>query len=224
MGDTHGNFSVLLAKIKQYDLRDAWLISVGDIGIGFLHPMKQRRVLNDLNTAFKNRNIFFMGIRGNHDDPAYFDGNTQFSNLELLPDYTARNLNGEDFLFVGGAISIDRQCRVLGQSYWLDETFVLKPELTTPCDVLVAHSAPYWLGPFDKQGIEGWCQKDLTLWDECYKERIEIDQLIQLCGAKRSYHGHFHQSAWSDHRECYSSILDINEIANHRKSENLTAL
>lgn len=220
VGDTHGNWDQIFSRLDQYSITNSYLIHVGDIGLGFVHPNKQNETLKLTNSRFKKRGIKFMGIRGNHDDPSFFRGDYSYSNMDFLPDYTLRELNGEKFLFVGGAISIDRQCRVLGQSYWIDESFVLRTDLAQKCDVLITHSAPYWLGPFDKQGIAGWCEKDKLLWDECYKERLELDELVKLCKPSRLYCGHFHMSSWIDHRECYARILDINEIAEHKPYDN----
>jgi Icc-related predicted phosphoesterase len=216
-GDNHGSWDRLFDKIDQANITDVTLIGVGDTGIGFKIKEKQLRELELLNNRFKKRNIQYMTIRGNHCDPSYFDGSIKLSNIELLPDYTVRELNGETFLFVGGAISIDRQFRKVGSSYWTDEVFVLKPELIKKCDVLIAHTAPYWVGPFDKQGLEDWCIKDVHLWDECEKERKDLDELVKLCQPSRSYHGHFHTSAWVDFRECFARILDIDEIVEHKQ-------
>jgi hypothetical protein len=134
----------------------------------------------------------------------------------LLPDYHAETFNGERFLFVGGAVSIDRLYRVEGRSYWPNEVFVYDESKVTPCDVLITHSAPPWIGPFDKEGLSSWCEKDKTLWDLCYRERVDHDKLIQACGAKRHYCGHFHAYHWVDFRDCYSTILDIDQFKEHR--------
>jgi Icc-related predicted phosphoesterase len=221
-GDNHGSWDRLFDKIDQANITDVTLIGVGDTGIGFKIKEKQLRELELLNNRFKKRNIQYMTIRGNHCDPSYFDGSIKLSNIELLPDYTVRELNGETFLFVGGAVSIDRQFRKVGSSYWTDEVFVLKPELVKKCDVLIAHTAPYWIGPFDKKGLSGWMVKDVHLWDDCEKERKDLDELVKLCQPNRSYHGHFHTSAWVDFRDCYARILDIDEIVEHKQISRMT--
>jgi Icc-related predicted phosphoesterase len=222
-GDNHGSWDRLFKKIEDADITDCILIGVGDTGIGFKTNEKQLREIELLNNRFKKRNIQYMSIRGNHDDPTYFFGTVKLSNFELIPDYTYRELNGETFLFVGGAISIDRKMRTLNSTYWRDEVFVLKPELVKKCDVLIAHTAPYWVGPFDKEGLSGWCIKDVHLWDECEKERKDLDELVKLCQPSRSYHGHFHTSAWVDFRECFARILDIDEIVEHKQISRMTA-
>jgi len=216
IGDIHGAFGRLKDIIRKNDVNSCCLICVGDLGIGFNYSQEgEIHCIKELNKFFAERSIIFLSIAGNHDNPAYFDGSINLSHFKLIPDYTSIKLNGEDFLFVGGAVSIDRRYRVLNKSYWADETFVLKPELVKKCDVLITHSAPYWVGPFDKDFISSWCEKDPTLWDECRKERLEIDELIKLSQPKRAFTGHFHQSAWVDFRGCYARILNIEEVVEH---------
>ena len=135
----------------------------------------------------------------------------------MLPDYTTLTLNDKKFLFVGGAISIDRTMRKEGISYWKDEVFKLDESKIQQCDVLITHSAPTWNGPIEKNGmLATFCQKDPTLWDECMEERKQHDILVKLSGAKRHYCGHFHQYFVVDFDDCVSTILDILQIAEIR--------
>jgi len=136
----------------------------------------------------------------------------------LLSDYYTEVINSELIQFVGGAISIDRLYRVPGRSWWAGEKFVYEPDKVVQCDVLVTHSAPAYCGPFDKEGLASWTLKDISLWDERYAERIAHNQLIEQCGAKRHYAGHFHCKDWavSPNGICTSRILDIEEIYEHK--------
>ncbi len=216
IGDIHGEFSALKDQIWRKQIDNCCLICVGDFGVGFATPNKQLKDLENLNAFFQKRNILFLSIAGNHDDPSYFNGSIDLSNLKLLPDYTMISINDERFLFVGGAVSIDRRLRVPNMTWWEGEEFRLIRPAVKKCDILITHSPPSWCGSFDKQGIESWCQRDATLWDECRKERLEIAELIKLCGAKKHYCGHMHTSFAIDFEECYSRILDINEIYEHK--------
>ena len=216
IGDIHADWQSCLYKVKNLDIRNAVLISVGDIGIGFIPPDKQGRQIEHLNDFFTARNVEFIGIRGNHDDPQYFDGSVNLSHFRLLKDYHTEVINDKKFLFVGGAISIDRKVRRWGVNYWSDEKFVLKPDLVEKCDVLITHTAPIWNGPFDKTNISDWVEKDLALWPECYEERRGVGELIKLAKPKKHYCGHFHLSSWNDVDECESRILDILEICEIR--------
>jgi hypothetical protein len=213
VGDIHGKWDSLFYRINEIDLRDCTLIGVGDLGVGFIEAPKQARQNEHINNFFKGRNIEFLGIRGNHDDPKYFDGTINYNNFKLLPDYTTLTLNDKKFLFVGGAVSIDRIIRKEGISYWKDEAFKLNYAKFKRCDVLITHSAPMWNGPINKNAmIKNFCERDLTLWDECTKERKEHDILIKLTGAKRHYCGHFHECLMATVDDCTSTILDELQI------------
>jgi hypothetical protein len=214
VGDNHGKYDSLFNKIKSSNISDCVLIHVGDGGEGFLPYERQLRQFQHFNDFFQKYNIEYLSIRGNHSDPAYFDGSINLSNFKLLQDYTTLTLNDKKFLFVGGAISIDRALRKQGLSYWSDEGFKLDHSKIRQCDVLITHSAPTWNGPIDKSGIMAhYCQKDETLWDECMNERREHDILVQLAEPKRHYCGHFHTHSVVDFYGCVSTILDELEIA-----------
>lgn len=54
-------------------------------------------------------------LRGNHDDPSYFNGEKKLDlkNIICIPDYTIINFHDKTILLVGGAISIDRMNRIM---------------------------------------------------------------------------------------------------------------
>jgi UDP-2,3-diacylglucosamine pyrophosphatase LpxH len=215
IGDNHGKYDVMFRFIEAYEIKDCILIHVGDGGEGFVPYDKQMRQFNHYNDQFKSKEIEYLSIRGNHSDPAYFDGSVNLSHFKLLPDYHTQIINGEKFLFVGGAISIDRKIRKEGFSYWENEPFVLDKSKIEECDVLITHSAPTWLGPFDKKGILSWCEKDEFLWRDCLKEREDHDILFELAKPKKSYAGHFHQRFSVDINGCRAKILAELEIIPH---------
>jgi hypothetical protein len=229
IGDVHAEWNALKAAIKDNGIQSCTLICVGDLGIGFRHPYKEARIHEDLNRFFEQREIDFLSIRGNHDDPSYFSGELSrygaYSNFYLLPDYTRLEINGEDWLFVGGAISIDRNGphRKEGSSYWPDEVFRIdgiRADLAgrKTCDVLVTHSAPTWSGPAEKSGlVEGYCKNDPTLWKECQQERKDHDTLYEIVKPKTHYAGHFHHYYNTRMNGSTSIILDILQIKEHRK-------
>jgi hypothetical protein len=216
MGDTHGDWGAALDAIERNHIRDAIILHVGDVGIGFFPKDVQEEILDSLNDELAKRNVRMFCIRGNHDDPQYFTGEYAYSHISLLKDYTHLQINGEEFLFVGGAISIDRIMRTPHKSWWPDEGLVYDPDRVTQCDVLVTHTAPIWVGPNDKNGIAYYTEHDATLWDECVAERLSMNALVLNCGAKRHYCGHFHMSVTAENNDCRSTILNINELLEHR--------
>ena len=214
LGDIHGNWNPLLTKIDEYDIRDCTIICVGDIGLGFKSYESQERELFEVNEKFRKRRIKFLGIRGNHDDPHYFAGGYDFSNMEFLRDYAVKKIEGRTFQFVGGAVSVDRtwEKRVEGSSYWKDEVFDYNPDKFVKCDVLITHSAPSWNGPADRDPISSWCDNDKTLWAELKLERLAHSRAIFHCKPSRHYCGHFHVSSTAERDGCVSRILDIDEL------------
>ena len=216
VGDNHGKYNVMFRFIEAYDIKDCILIHVGDGGEGFMSRDKQLEQFNQYNDYLKSKDIEYLSIRGNHSDPAYFDGSVELSHFKLLKDYHTQTINDEKFLFVGGAISIDRKIRQEGFSYWADEPFVLDESKIEECDVLITHSVPTWLGPTDKQPFYHWLKDDPTLWDECMQERHDHDALFELAKPKKSYAGHFHNHFSVDFNGCRARILAELEILEHK--------
>lgn len=213
MGDTHGNWEACIETLQEYYIRDAVVLHVGDVGIGFLPKETQEDILESLNYKLAERNVRMFCIRGNHDDPQYFSGEYKYSNIVLLPDYSQMLINGKKFLFVGGAISIDRIMRTPNKSWWKDEVFVLDESRAEKCDVLITHTAPNWVGPIDKNGIAWYTDRDASLWAECCEERSAMSRLIELTQPDQHWCGHFHVSQAAVQGHCISRILNINEIA-----------
>lgn len=118
IGDIHGNYSSIQYFVNNYNVRDAALFLCGDCGFGFEKHEYYRQAFNKLSRVLSKRNCHVIFIRGNHDDPAYFDGKAvNYKWIKAVPDYTVVRVNNDEgvtlhaVLCVGGAISIDRKYR-----------------------------------------------------------------------------------------------------------------
>lgn len=202
MGDIHGNFGFIEWFVKSHKISDTAIVQVGDFGIGF-KPAIEHVHLNRLNETLVKNNVSLYAIRGNHDDPYYFDGNfNDFEKINLMPDYSVVKIGDKNHLFVGGAISIDRKVRVKQISYWENEVFVFdedKLKGITGIDVLVTHNSMSFLPPISVNGIVlEYASIDNTLLHELALERASItkmwDILTKENGNKIGLHvyGHFH--------------------------------
>jgi UDP-2,3-diacylglucosamine pyrophosphatase LpxH len=221
IGDTHGNHRLIAHRVKSLKLENETFFHVGDFGVGFCNTEHEDvEKMAYLNKILKKHNCHCYVIRGNHDDPNYFQGNHDYSNLHLMPDYSVVEINGEKVLMVGGGISVDRKGRketMLGWAshnidkacYWYDEEFVLKRDILegmSDIDYVVTHSSPKFVHPINNtnNGIDShgpfiqrlvW-EGDDKLKDDLNKEREDITTMYNILSdnnnIKKWFYGHFH--------------------------------
>lgn len=201
LGDIHGRFDVILSKLNTGLLDDTILIQIGDFGLGF-RPHFEKSELERIDKRLKEQNCELFVIRGNHDEPKWFTNpviNSEFNqkhkNITLLPDYYTKDINGVRFLFVGGAVSIDRYYRTLNESYWTGEV-VQEPKFNiSKHDILISHTVPHYLNAGTKSGgayIESISNIDLTLKDDIKREGEIMDHVIKASEVREVYSGHYH--------------------------------
>lgn len=219
LGDHHGAWNMLFDIIRLKDIRDCYIISVGDLGIGFHKKEKEQKQTENLNNFFKQKNINFYGIRGNHDDPSYFSGENRIclDNFELIEDYTMSEYGDKSIQFIGGAISVDRTGRNIGTSYWENEGVVFNREACKKVDILVTHTAPSHCFPQQfNEMVYGWAGQDAYLIQDLTDERAVMDEIFKACNPSSHLYGHFH-STWSEEiNGCRHRSLNINEFFEYR--------
>ena len=237
-GDIHGDFVPLVYEITvRYGMRDTLVIVAGDCGFGFEKPDAYNNIFRRIEKRLVQNNCWIAMVRGNHDDPAYFelqaDGNTliHHARWQTVPDYTVIQACGRMVLCVGGAVSVDRQIRMremerhLGKRYyWPNETVRYDAEALEAIrdaglkvDTVVTHTAPSMCEFQSKQGLATWAQCDATLLDDCKAERAAMDDIIvhlkhDKHPLERWYYGHFHNSWHSEIDGVWFTMLDIMEL------------
>jgi predicted phosphodiesterase len=237
MGDVHGDFvSVFNYEFDKTDMNDCLVIQLGDFGVGFNYKKYDEENLKFTNNLLLERGCQCYAIRGNHDSPDFFDGNYRFSNLHLLKDYTSMDINGESFLFVGGAVSIDRTFRInrdrkshTKKSYFFGEEFQLDLEKIkdVKCDVIITHTSPTWCYPQNDDGfgplVESFIKYDDNLVKDLTKERKEMDILFEELNKSNKihthYYGHFHTSAQTDKNGCKHFLIDQYKSTEYTKCQ-----
>ena len=219
LGDVHGEFGKIRWSLRN--IRDAYIIQVGDFGVGFYKENYYKQELAVLNDKLEDANCHLYAIRGNHDSPAWFkETNNPFElkNITLLQDYAELDLLGKSILLVGGAISIDRRFRVPDKSYWHDEKFVLKLDNEFPYkdrqyDVVVTHTRPGVCGSFKGfYNIKEWIDQDPDLKNDLIEESQSMDYLYEHTKPKLWLYGHFHCSNTIVHENTKFKCLDIDEL------------
>jgi len=223
LGDIHNKFNVINQHLKKYDIRDANIIQVGDFGVGFYDHIKDMRHLAMTNDVLAKRNVFLYAIRGNHDNPFYFELDPfNFSNIKFVPDYSVLNLSDKNILFIGGATSIDRNIRTNGSDWWKNEVFVYdEPKIKTfeNIDIVITHTCDY---NNPKRGFELVKQHasysgDDKLVSDIQHERYLLKNLFYWLSQKNKIElalcGHFHISdTFVDDFGVNHRVLDINEF------------
>ena len=249
LGDTHGNNQQiaphLLGATHIPKDEPKAIIHVGDFGVGFCKTFEgEIQKLYILNNRLKKYNVTLYVVRGNHDDPAFFNKpyamNTMvddeiIENIVFLPDHTllTLELKGKDqpikIYCNGGAISIDRTHRTTGRSYWLNEKFNLPTleqldEIPNDIDVIVTHTRPLGVMPIGKEPIKHWfledSQLEVDLNNETQDMWIMFDSIREknkLSGKEIShFYGHFHMHLTGKTNHMKHIGLDIDELYEYR--------
>lgn len=235
IGDVHGNWNSMIRLIEHKEIKDSILIQLGDFGVGFIEPHQERKNLIALNDRLAALNNTMYVIRGNHDNPAWFQGGNDFGNLKLVEDYTVITVDGDDILLVGGALSIDRKPRlkdmteaakynIFKESYWYDENFVLDKKRAHEikgCRYVITHTSPDFCWPNNRNGFGPLVEHFILLGDTKLREELPIERrnLTKLYNILKEnnviekwFYGHFHRTELTEKDGTDFHLLDINEI------------
>lgn len=218
-GDIHNRWMLFLLKLEDLKIDNSYIIIAGDIGVGFINKQEQLKELEDYNTELKKINCIVYCVRGNHDNPNYFNGDVELSNIKFVQDYTVLNLEllidnknlNINILCIGGAISIDRNGyepyfdkRIKNINYWENEINIYDENkinnIDCNIDIVVTHTAPSFCVLQNNNGIiQHYLNNDSKLSDDLDLERINMDKVYNKLlenkhNFKMWYFGHFHFS------------------------------
>ena len=162
---------------------------------------------------------------GNHDNPAYFDGQrVNCKRWKAVPDYSVLKAYGHTILCVGGAVSIDRGWRMdENQAYWPDEKPVYDQKQlesiseTCAVDTVISHTAPSFCEMTSYLGIQNLLEQDKDLLQDIQAERKVMDN---ICAFLKGHnhpvnqwcYGHFHESWHSEIDGVKYNMLDCLEL------------
>lgn len=207
--------------LTPHSFKDSIIIVLGDCGIGFESPNFYKLLFEKQNKILAEYNTHVLLIRGNHDNPIYFNNELiNYSNIKTLPDYSVLLTKFGDMLCVGGGVSVDRMWRKQQEArinkykkpnskhrkelYWKDEMpFFDEMYLNGLKDkdinitTVLSHTAPSVAEPKTKDGIVNWLMYDKELSKDIDIERQTMDDILntlQNNGHDLSIwcYGHFH--------------------------------
>ena len=239
-GDIHGDFTQLVFKCcVQYEMRDTLIVVAGDCGFGFEKPGYYENIYKRCRDKLSKANNWVVFIRGNHDNPAYFNRQPiKHQRWMTLPDYSVIKACGRTIFCVGGATSIDRLYRMTSKYYHLpDPDDLLMPnvywnnelpefnqerldEIDCQCavDTVITHTSPSFCELSSHLSLESWAERDADLMDDIRYERQVMDDLYNYLYTKNHplrywYYGHFHESWHAEIDDVMYHMLDIMELS-----------
>ena len=130
-GDLHGDTAALTMIAKKL-LQGDVLFVAGDFGFIFRDNQDERSFLNDVDMFLRKLGTFLVFVDGNHENHKALNefpvDSWQGAWVHLIRSHVIHVLRGEvltlkgkNIFCFGGAFSIDRSWRVLGESYWEEE-------------------------------------------------------------------------------------------------------
>ena len=195
IGDCHGNWH----RYKNIVNGTERSVVVGDMGVGFFrwdwHEGKRIPTSNPPYDFMVRHNAQF--IRGNHDNPEVCKKQSQ-----CIPDGTIEIINGTKVMFIGGALSVDKQWRTEGLDYWSDEElsylqlqeFINLYEIEQP-DIMVTHELP-------ESMIDIVCAlSGRNKFDIPSRTRVAFQVMMDIKPPKLWLHGHHHISYYKDFKD-----------------------
>lgn len=185
------------------------ILVVGDFGAGFGRPKSMDVAYGKVKAALEKNDICIYTVRGNHDDPAFFDGKHDYERLHFLPDHYIIELCGKKIYPIGGAVSADidlvdpltRKSRRMvndalvryGSSkrvWWPDEVpMQIVDGLTASADIVVSHEAPL---SFDPPLVRADNVRDET-WQKIVESRKYLDCVLHAIKPALWFYGHYHK-------------------------------
>ena len=223
-GDIHGEFNEIVNKIcVQNKIQDSVIIIAGDCGFGFNKRDYYVNMYNKNSRRLEKSNNYILCVRGNHDDPEYYNYRGLFEKKRMMcvPDYSVIEVAGRTILCIGGAVSIDRKYRLREEIrlnmhsttktksvYWYSEMPVFDSMKLSDIigrfviDTVVTHTAPSFCEKQSRAEIQNWLIKDEELLHDIKAERKVMDYIQAYLYAhshpvNQWFYGHFHQS-WHD--------------------------
>lgn len=228
-GDIHGEIKRLVYDAThRLKLQCADILVVGDFGAGFGRPNSMDVRYREVCSALEANDIRLYTIRGNHDDPAFFDGAHDYERLHFLPDHKLVELCGKRIYPIGGAVSTDidlvdpltRKSRRMqndslikfGSSkriWWDGETPIQITEgLPESADIIVSHEAPLSFAPTPIH--EPHVREDT--WQQVIESRRYLDYVLRTVKPPLWFYGHYHHHYEGSTGETTYQGLDIAEM------------
>lgn len=206
-GDVHGYITALVNRLCcEMQLEHVDCIVCGDFGIGF--DKSWENLYNKIEPKLKKADVHIWVVRGNHDNPEYFEDETKYSKdyVTFMEDYKLYKIAGKEILPIGGATSVDKKLREEGKNWWPGEKIkrVDIKTLPTKVDVIVSHQCPLIFDPITVK-----LDDDDDIYEEVTEERNYLNEIAFNVKAEYWYYGHHHTHYSGEYKDMKWICLGI---------------
>lgn len=226
IGDSYGNFKYIFQWVKQKKINNTIIIITGNNGIGCNKENFIENLIDDYEKNLKKRNVYFLLIRGNYDDPFYYENDMiNYEYIKTLPDYSIISIknnqeNNINILCIGGDISINRvniikrdkirekynnnykKIYYNNESSYYDEEILNNINKNYKISYVITHNAPSFCKPHEIEYIYLLSEYDDKLKKDYYNERKVMNNIYNFL----IKHGH-NLKIWL--YCCFNNITDI---------------
>lgn len=219
VGDSHGE-KYVTKVLENVIPHGSDVVHLGDVGLGFgIEPYSIEDSENWLEETDKfciKNNINLYIIRGNHDNPFFWNKNLVYRNVKLVDTGEILEFqNGKSAYIIGGGLSIDRCARQEKVSYWSDEITRIPSEGIKECDFVFSHDCPEYFN-HSTEGLSSrypnFTEKDTNLVNDATLQRQTVGYIVDKVSPTVLFSGHFHNTMTDRKHGIYYRCLDINEV------------
>jgi len=239
-GDVHGNREQAILDVAEaVNMGARILIYAGDFGVGFRLAEDDEGNVYDPWSEFVSSlavaaNIDIAFVDGNHENFDYLETHFDAFNRDFpyevakqvwhIPRASVFSIANATFAAMGGAISVDRQWRTPGVSYWAQESISMRDMERfynnvgdEPVDVLLTHDGPWTPVAHRKDYHTGGNYPNDVIMASV-NNREYITELTKDFAPKIHAHGHMHLSYeydFSFNTTVFGLARDEDEMSNH---------
>ena len=172
---------------------DSVIIVCGNCGIGTKSKEYYDDVFTEFNKILDANNCFVLFVRGNNDDPSYFENRLiDFEHIKTIPDYSVVALKTYNCLCIGGSVSFDKEWKLSQEKefgkklFWENEAPIFKEDELDAIlkkfkiSCVVTSTSPTFAYPgtnaFKKSK---WLSEDKSILNRFSNERKVIDKIYE---------------------------------------------
>lgn len=221
-GDWHANSFWARAAIDYAAEQEAdVIVHLGDYGYEFTNEFRRT-----VESALLRTGLTLFFVDGNHENfhklynwPIKHGLRQVSKRVYHLPRGFSWIWNEVQFLALGGAFSVDRQWRVLNESWWAEETLtemnIAYASAAGAVDVMVSHDCPSGVYiPGLEQGAIMFPHDALVQANE---HRHRLREVVDAIQPRFIWHGHYHRAYMTTHDFGYGPVqvcgLDMDGVS-----------